>query len=154
MRYYLPLRESSFITSAEYEDLTGDLTICMGEKTYIYSGVTMPVVMMFLASDSIGTFYNENIKGIYSVRTDEPTTELTPKDLLTLAAVAEAVKAAHERLMLQLVWSDFSLAGEDNTAALSKAYWLLKDAEGEIDKVGLQFAISGGKVIVATEDTF
>lgn len=54
--------DSSWITGAEYDETTGDLTVLMNGREYTHHGVPPEVVEEFVQAPSKGQFYNQQIK--------------------------------------------------------------------------------------------
>jgi KTSC domain len=60
----LPVKRSSCIRSATYNIADGDLTITFtGGNSVDYEDISIITVIRFLTADSLGGFYNEQIKG-------------------------------------------------------------------------------------------
>ena len=58
--------ESSLIKGIDY--FKGMLTVALGRSMYTYYKVPMTVVLELLSSDSLGNYFNENIKNSYDFR--------------------------------------------------------------------------------------
>jgi hypothetical protein len=59
----LPVKRSSCISAATYNIADGDLTLTFtGGNSADYPGVSILTVIRFLTADSLGQFYNQQIK--------------------------------------------------------------------------------------------
>ena len=56
---------SSVIDSFGYRNTVKELVVKISNRVYVYVGVPSDVFVEMVQADSIGTFYNSNIKGQY-----------------------------------------------------------------------------------------
>lgn len=61
-----PTKPSSFVNRICYDEAQSHLIVLLGETYYQYCGIPTEVVAEWRASESLGRFYNANVKtGLY-----------------------------------------------------------------------------------------
>lgn len=63
-------KESAFVTKAKYDKVTKELSVNLKGKNYVYVGLNDDLISQWKESESIGEFFNQNIKPNFSILKD------------------------------------------------------------------------------------